>query len=237
MSNSLQFLTFFIFDRLFLVASQAGVLAWRDKRTREGEKDGVLGEIIGNRPVDRASGATADLRDGAGLDDLYRRFFQPLTGAIRKAFGAGPPEPEDVAQAAFVRYAAMDDASRVRDPQAFLFMTARNIVMDHKRKAKRNDAYVADQLAYDPDFQLEEITPERVLEEKERFEILVAAMQELPRKQQTVLAMSRLQGKTYEQIIKETGWSLGDISRNLNAGKTALREALQRGRMRRTPKR
>ena len=112
-------------------------------------------------------------------------------------------------------------------------MTARNIVMDHKRKAKRNDAYVADQLSFDPHFQLEEITPERVLEEKERFEILVAAMKALPRKQQVVLTMSRLQGKTYEQIIRETGWSLGDISRNLNTGKTALREALQRGRKKR----
>lgn len=172
--------------------------------------------------------ASSSVANGAALDALYRSFFGPLSGSIRKAFGAGPPDPDDVAQAAFAKYAAIEDVERIRDPKAFLFMTARNIILDHKRKTKRNDAYVADQLSYDPEFHLETITPERVLEEKERFEILIAAMKELPRKQQIVLTMNRLHGKTYEQIVKETGWSLGDISRSLNAGKAALRDALEK---------
>lgn len=170
----------------------------------------------------------AEINGDADLDALYRTHFQPLSAAIAKAFGQGPPEPEEVVQAAFLKFVGLDDRTRVQHPRAFIYATARNLIMDHKRRAKRNDAYVADQLAFDPDFQLEEMTPERVYEEKERLQVIVEAMKRLPHKQQVVLTMNRLQGKTYAEIIKVTGWSLGDISRNLNAGKAALMEALEK---------
>lgn len=164
----------------------------------------------------------------ARLDELYRVNFKPLERAIHGAFGAGPPEPEEVVQAAFAKYAKMKNHDRIADPKAFLFMIARNIILDHKRKARRNDAYVAEQLAYDPEYELEEITPERVLIHKERFNILVATIKTLPQKQQVILIMNRIQGKSYDQIVAETGWSLGDISRNMKTAKTMLREALAR---------
>lgn len=127
-----------------------------------------------------------------------------------------------------MKFVGLEDRTKVQNPRAFIYATARNLILDHKRRAKRNDAYVADQLAFDPDYQLEEITPERVYEERERFSIMVETMKTLPRKQQVILTMNRLQGKSYAEIVKETGWSLGDISRNLNAGKAALMDALER---------
>ena len=126
-----------------------------------------------------------------------------------------------------MKFIGLEDRAKIKNPRAFIYTTARNLIMDHKRRAKRNDAYVARQLAFDPDYQLEEITPERVYEERERFSIMVEAMKVLPEKQQVILTMNRLQGKSYAEIIKETGWSLGDISRNLNAGKAALMDALE----------
>ena len=53
-------------------------------------------------------------------------------------------------------------------------------------------------------------------------------MRALPKKQQVILAMSRLEGKSYREIREETGWSAGDISRNMNAGIAALVIALKR---------
>ncbi len=161
------------------------------------------------------------------IGELYRLFFEPLCASIRKAFGSGPPDPDEIAQSAFTKYLAMENTDHVQNPKAFLFTIARNLVMDSKRRMKRGEAYVAEQLAIDPDLQLEKITPERVLFEKQRFELLLSAIKTLPHKQQVVLTMNRLHGKTYEQINKETGWSLGDISRNLNAAKAALLDILE----------
>ena len=42
-----------------------------------------------------------------------------------------------------------------------------------------------------------------------------------------MLTMNRVQGKTYQEISKETGWSLGHISAQINEAKQALLEALE----------
>ncbi|AXE63940.1 hypothetical protein BBF93_06700 [Hyphomonas sp. CACIAM 19H1] len=171
--------------------------------------------------------SATDLSGEAGLDEIYRAYFQPLSAAIARTFGQGPPEPEEIVQAAFLKFMRMEDRARVENARAFLFASARNIMLDHKRRSRRTEAYVAEQLAYDPDFQLEEISPERVLEAKDRLDVLTEALKALPYKQQVVLTLNRLHGKTYAEIIEATGWSLGDISRSLNAGKAALMEALE----------
>lgn len=186
------------------------------------------------RPIrGRIHGGTASGPVGpadARLDALYRDHFADLCANIRKSFGAGPPEPEDAVQTAFEKFAKLRNPGAVRDARAFLYISARNVVLDHKRSAKVADAYIAEQIALDHELKLEGITPERVVVSKERFDILVEAMRALPQKQRVILAMSRLEGKSYAQIREETGWSAGDISRNMNAGISALVIALKRAR-------
>jgi len=131
-------------------------------------------------------------------------------------------------QSAFTKFASLERPENIRDARAFLYIAARNIVLDHKRSAKVADAYIAEQIALDHELKLEGITPERVVVSKQRFSILVDAMRGLPRKQQVILAMSRLEGKSYREIREETGWSAGDISRNMTAGISALVIALKR---------
>lgn len=164
----------------------------------------------------------------ARLNDLYRVHFKELCANIRKSFGSGPPEPEDAVQSAFEKFAKLDNPDTVKDARAFLYVAARNVILDHKRTAKVANAYIAEQIALDYELKLEGITPERVVESKQRFEALTDAMRALPEKQQLILAMSRLEGKSYREIGKETGWSAGDISRNMNAAISALVIALKR---------
>lgn len=177
------------------------------------------------------SPAQTESRTGAAderLDALYRSHFAELCANIRKSFGSGPPEPEDAVQTAFAKFAKLENPAAVRDPRAFLYIAARNVILDHKRSAKVADAYIAEQIALDHELKLEGITPERVVVAKQRFETLIEAMRTLPKKQQVILAMSRLEGKSYREIREETGWSAGDISRNMNAGISALVIALKR---------
>ncbi|PHZ85109.1 RNA polymerase sigma factor [Paremcibacter congregatus] len=161
------------------------------------------------------------------LDSLYRSHFPSLCANIRKSFGSGPPEPEDVVQAAFTKYANIAKPSKIKDPRAFLYITARNIVLDFKRRTKLSDSYIQEQIATDHELDLEKITPERVVIARERFEILVKVMKSLPRKQQIILTMSRLEGKTYREICQETGWSPADISRQMSEGMITLVKGLK----------
>ncbi len=171
---------------------------------------------------------TASQKGGAGpLEKLYRQYAAELVKYIHKTFGAGPPDPEDVVQAAFVRYANMAAPEKVQNSRAFLYATARNIILDHKRYDKRTEAFI-DDVIRDAEQNLDKITPEDVSLQREQFEIMVSVIKKLPRKQGIILTMNRLHGKTYTEISRETGWSLGDISRQLNAGLGAIEDALLR---------
>lgn len=177
-----------------------------------------------------AASSAEKARGANALEDLYRTYFLEMVGRIAKLFGPGPPDPEDVVQAAFVRYASLKSTDEIENPRAFVYKAARNIVLDHKRRAKNAQAYIDAVLADAGATNLEEITPERVLVQKNRFELMIAAAQKLPRKQQRVLIMNRVEGKSYAEIARETGWSAGDISRQMSMAVEALGEAIERGR-------
>jgi len=163
----------------------------------------------------------------ADLKSLYRRHWKELNRYVAHTFGSGPPEPEDVVQIAFTRYAALENPERVQNARAFLFTMVRNIVLDYRRSEDRADRYVQDALVRAGEEALDEISPERVLMERQRFDTLNVAMKKLPVKQQQILAMSRYHGMTYEEIASRTGWSLADISRQIVRALAALDEALQ----------
>ena len=172
--------------------------------------------------AERATGGGSVL-----IEDLYRDHFKDLCKNIHKSFGGGPPEPEEVVQAAFAKFAGLDNPERIAEPRSFLFITARNLLFDYWRRDSKANAYIAEQIALDADLKLEGITPERVVLAKDYFERLVAAIKSLPRKQQIVLGMNRLEGKSYRQIREETGWSSGDISRNMSAGMDKLMRIME----------
>ncbi|PHR61101.1 MAG: hypothetical protein COA43_05545 [Robiginitomaculum sp.] len=168
--------------------------------------------------------------DATLLNGLYRDHYLGLCKAINHTFGSGPPEPEDLVQAAFEKFARLKNPLEIKDPRSFIFISARNLALDFKRRSKTNDAYIAEQIALDTEFKLEGITPERVLLAKDQFSLIADAIKTLPKKQQVILSMSKLEGKSFKQIREETGWSAGDISRNLQMGMDVLVSAMQKQR-------
>ncbi len=167
--------------------------------------------------------------NGSGdFEQLYRVYWQDLCGHLRRVFGAGPPEPEDAVQAAFIRFAALEEPQRVRNPRAFLLVTARNIILDQKRRSGRHLDYAKAVLAENSGPQLDDLSPERVLIEKERFEVINEVFQTLPHKQQVILTLRRRYNYTYKQISDETGWSYGDVYRQMDKALASLSQALKR---------
>jgi len=165
-------------------------------------------------PVQDDAAAIAQER-AAFLNHLFREHYGELVGRLRKVFGAGPPDPEDVAQAAFSKLAALTDLSRIRSPRAFLFRTAINVGLNSNDKLRRGRNFVKSQLEgnFFPD--VEEISPETVLMGKQNLERVARAIRQLSPKQKEILLRSRFRGQTYAEIKQETGWSEADISRQL----------------------
>ncbi len=168
------------------------------------------------------------------LSDLYSSHWKGLCGYLRAQFGAGPPEPEDVAQSAFVKFAAADP-SRIDNPQAFLYATARHLVIDHHRHALRGRRYEKQLETTAPENSLYELTPENVLLQTERFAILEQALQGMPPKHRRLVLLNRFEGLSYGEIGARFGMSAENVRKHIErtlAECMRKLDAAQRSRLR-----
>lgn len=161
------------------------------------------------------------------LEQLYREYRSELTAYIVGRFGAGPPDPDDIVQAAFEKLATYDQAGSIGNFRAFLYTTIRHLIVDSKRRDRRNELFIDDALYRAGAEKLAQLTPERVLEEKDRFSVMSQAIAKLPEKQQITLRLNRIDGLTYDEISRRTGWSISDISRQVRAAVETLRRAVE----------
>lgn len=62
--------------------------------------------------------------DSKAFEQIYRQYWSELCNYVLKTFGAGPPDPEDVAQAAFAKFAALENTDNIENKRAYLYSTA-----------------------------------------------------------------------------------------------------------------
>jgi len=162
------------------------------------------------------------LRD-TGMDSLYARHWSELCHYIRQRFGPGPPDPEDVVQDAFMRFAAIGDREIIDNPRAYLFRTAHNIRVDeHRRLALRRTGPTDTKARPDSD----DLTPERVLEGRERLEILARCLRAMPAARRRSFLCNRLQGLSCAAIARMTGYSESAVKKHIDVALRDLEAAL-----------
>lgn len=183
-----------------------------------------------------ASGV-AQTRGGAfppWLLELYHCHRRALARYLQRKYGSGPPEPDDIAQDAFAKLAAMgDDEHRAIDnPRAFLFRVAENLVISAKRRARIARSY-ATEVNY-----LErgssELTPERVLTAKDQLDVVERAIRAMPERRRRCFIMHRYDELSLTEIAHRCGISAngvkGHVERALRDISEALADAKQIGR-------
>lgn len=169
--------------------------------------------------------------DGGGrilgpVERLYRDYWGILCRRLRRIYGDGPPEPEDLAQIAFARVIEQYDHESIERPGALLFRIAVNAGLDNARKNTRARRFIDDELAYLEGSRVEEITPSDVYESKARLRALEQAIATLPQAQREALLRSRLKGESYSEIAAAIGSSPASISRSLASAMKTLALAL-----------
>jgi RNA polymerase sigma-70 factor (ECF subfamily) len=161
------------------------------------------------RSSDAASGrARFNAAAASGeVEELYRRHFPALCAFIRRKFGAGPPEPEDVAQAAFERFAALPNRADIGNAKAFLYRCARNYVIDYRRRQAVSGRAAADVVALNPTGASADGDPSRVLEAREDLAAVLAAIDSLDARRREVLILNSIEGLSCAEIARRMGLS------------------------------
>ena len=136
---------------------------------------------------------------------LYRRHRDMIVRYIQRAFGSGPPDPSDVAQVAFEKFMAVEGRAEIANPRAFLIASARNHVLDQRRRQKVRGDYASD--ARSTIDESDDFDPERVLVAKEQWRILEKAIQGLDARRRDILVMSRIHGMSSAEIARQKNCS------------------------------
>jgi RNA polymerase sigma-70 factor (ECF subfamily) len=120
---------------------------------------------------------------------------------------------EELTQDVFVRL-QMSGRSELDSPRGFLFRTARNLALDHLRRAGRVPIDALDETAA---AQLADASasPEEQVAAREELAIMRAIILELPPKCRQVFLLVRLEGLSHREVAAEMGMSQTMVRKHL----------------------
>jgi RNA polymerase sigma factor (sigma-70 family) len=150
-------------------------------------------------------------RDGV-LVDLFTQHAR----ALKKYLLSIVPKldvAEELTQDVFVRL-QMSGRSELDSPRGFLFRTARNLALDHLRRAGRVPFDALDETAA---AQLADASasPEEQVAAREELAIMRAIILELPPKCRQVFLLVRLEGLSHRDVAAEMGMSQTMVRKHL----------------------
>ncbi|MEM6858870.1 MAG: sigma-70 family RNA polymerase sigma factor [Pseudomonadota bacterium] len=156
--------------------------------------------------------------------DLYAKYFERLSRGLFATYGAGPPDPEDIAQRTFLKLNELKSADGIRDLEAFAWIVARNFMISEKRSLKmRADHTFAERALVAQE--CDTIDPERVLMGKEQIDVVMRVLDEMPDRRKHIFLACRVEGLTPKAAGARCGVSRSSAVRHLALATQAISEA------------
>lgn len=165
--------------------------------------------------LDDSAIASGQARRATALASLHRDHWRDLCRYLAVTFGQGPPEPEDIAQLAFARVAALEDFRSVENPKAFLWRIAQNIAVSEKRSQAVRQRRPQNFGGLASGQQGDEVTPERLLAAREQIAAVAAALDAMPAKRRRMLVLNRIEGLSFAEIARRTGLSQTAVKKHV----------------------
>jgi RNA polymerase sigma-70 factor (ECF subfamily) len=200
-----------------------------------------MDEAAGARPVRGRTAVSAEEKalierckrgDLAAFNDLVRKYEKQVYNFAYRLTG-NYDDANDVAQDAFLRvFNAIGSFRGDASFSTWLFRITTNVFLDERKRAKAHPQSSLDEYLELGESsvtrQIEDPspTPEVVLEESERAQILSKAVSELPEYQRAMVTLYHGQQKSYEEIAEIMDLPIGTVKSRLNRARLALKEKL-----------
>jgi RNA polymerase sigma-70 factor (ECF subfamily) len=161
--------------------------------------------------------------EGSESHQWYRHHLQPHEAMLRAWLRSRFPSErdiDDVVQESILRVLRAREAGEVRSPKAFLFVTARNLVIAAHRKSAVRPQIDMTELS-DLDVQDETADVSGSVIHSEELELLTQAIQALPDRCRQIVTLRKLYGLPQQEIARELGISENTVE---NQGAIGLRK-------------
>ncbi len=168
--------------------------------------------------------------DAGAVEELYDRFSSLV---FRMSMQSMPTraEAEDAVQEVFVRLwrtAERYDPERAALVTWVMLITRRHLVDRLRRKRARIQSTTLNESAGHPDADASVPIGAR-MEDREKYEALLAKIESLPELQRTVVTRTYLGGQTLRQVGEELDVPLGTVKSALSRALVRLRERMGEG--------
>ena len=136
------------------------------------------------------------------VDRILDAFISARGRHFKLVRGMVPPKDvEDIVQETYVRICQVEKKSPIRDPQAFMLRTARNLALDHLKRAEtRLTEGVGD--IDDVAFSALDTTYTQAVSDQD-FALLCEAIRELPRQSRRAFVLKKVYGYSLKEIMVE----------------------------------
>ena len=135
-------------------------------------------------------------------------------------------DARDLAQEAYVRLLRLDRKDLIREPLAYVYRVASNLLHEFELK-RRADLEVARRLTDEQTIHGEPVVLENEAEAQALGEQMNRVLQELTPKCRAVLLLHRRDGMTYDEIAEQLGISSSMVKKYLSIGLRHCRRGLE----------
>ncbi|MEM8548593.1 MAG: RNA polymerase sigma factor [Pseudomonadota bacterium] len=149
-----------------------------------------------------AAPSVVALNSHLDLERAYREHAAPLLARLRKAFGAGPPDPDEIVQQAFERLLERGGIEGINNLRAFLWRTARNLTLNKLSAADVRTRY---------DYEVEQLyfplrgdshDPETVLSVRQELRVINETLRQMPERRRRAFLLHRVEGLSVREVAR-----------------------------------
>ncbi|TFW31480.1 RNA polymerase sigma factor [Duganella callida] len=162
------------------------------------------------------------------LDDWFVREVLPLEAALARFLRRHRQPADDVADLLQEVYVRIYESAARRRPelvQAFVFTTARNLLIDQARRAQivSIEAYADLETL---DISSDDLTPERHASGHQELRLLQNALEQLPLRCGEVVRLRKIDGMSQREVAQHMGIAEDTVEKQIAKGMRALADAL-----------
>lgn len=159
--------------------------------------------------------------DAAAFTIIFNNYWPRIYSSVL-VLSKSATIAEDIAQEIFTRlWKEHEKAGDINDLSAYLYIAARNKILNRLAKMDVEAAYQSYLLYQDPAGKPDQVTF------RELDQLVKSGMQQLTPQQQRAFSLSRFQGYTYEQIAAEMEISRSTVKDHIVKALAALRQHLK----------
>lgn len=165
----------------------------------------------------------SDVFPGISVERIVAKHHHELMRFLRRRLRG--TDAEDLAQDVYFALLRMEKKELVRDPLAYVFTIAANLVRAHREKAIAR-AEALRKLALDAAVFASQASEEQAADIRRRSELLRQALNELPPRCRAVVLLRRRDGMTYDEISQTLNVSPNMVKKYVSTGTRHCRQRL-----------